>query len=506
MKSLRMLFAVVSIASGCAYAQNVTMDGTVVNKGTGDPVAGAWVKAQLTSGVVGAVTDSNGHFQMTASSGQLSQVEAGKAGFLHGSYSTWGRKPSQTYTGMRIQLAPEAVIWGTLVDDDGFPVDKVSLEVYYWNEVGQFAQLGNASHKQSNDLGEFRINALPAGKYYLRIAPVYLIHDWDLRYQYQFYPGAFWPSDATAIEVKAGERRGPLEIRVVRPKGVVVSARLRPSAEVQSLTGLNVLLETEDLLVTVRLAPAKDGSYLASNIPPGTYFLRVHERNQGAGNTRFAEQKVIVGSADVRDLEVPLRRAEPVDITGVVQFSDGAKPRPVTVTLLGSENSRLSATTDESGSFVIKGLLPGRYSVASKLQSTDETPEVRQAAVHWGDQDVTYNNFYLHAESAGPLRITYSPTALVNGRIAHTSGRPVSGRLLAFSPDTNPRFLLYATTADDGSFKVALHAAGAYHVYAPGPGDSADADYRQAHQNDFPPLHVTYGANQPIALRLASEQ
>src|SRR5438046_6363888 len=108
---------------------------------------------------------------MTASSGQLSQIEAGKAGFLRGFHSTWGQKPSQAYTGIRMQLVPEGVIWGTLVDDDGLPVDKASLEVYYRNEVGQFAQLANASHKQSNDLGEFRINALPAGTYYLRIAP-----------------------------------------------------------------------------------------------------------------------------------------------------------------------------------------------------------------------------------------------------------------------------------------------------------------------------------------------
>jgi len=504
MKTLRMLLAVVAIAA-CACAQNVTIEGTVVNKGTGDPVAGAWVKAQLTSGVVCAITDSDGQFRMTASSGQLSQVEAGKAGFVRGFHSTWGQKPSQAYTGIRMQLAPEAVIWGTLVDDDGFPVDKAMLEVYYRNEMGQFAQVARASGKQSNDLGEFRISALPAGTYYLRIVPVYLSHDWDLRYRDQFYPGAFWPGDATPIEVKAGERHGPMEIHVVRPTGVVVSARLRPSADVRSLSGLMVGLETEDWLVSVRLLPTKDGSYLASNVPPGTYFLRVHEMNQGSGSSPFAEQKIVVGSGDVRDLELPLRRVEPVEVTGTVEFSDGAKPQPVTVALLGAGNARLSATTDVSGSFVIKGLSPGRYLVMTNLQSAQEVPEVRQTSVHWGDQDMTHKNFYISGESKGPLRITYSPTALIAGRIADASGRPVAGRFLVFARGTDLPSISYATTAEDGTFKVALYGAGTYNVYVPGPNDGVDADYRQAHQNDFPPLRVVDGRNAPVALRLPAQ-
>jgi protocatechuate 3,4-dioxygenase beta subunit len=508
MKTLRMLLAGVAIVAGWTYAQtNITIEGTVVNKATGEPVAGAWVSAHLTSGVVGAISDSSGHFQMTASSGQLSSVEAGKAGFIRGFFSSWGHKPSLAWSGIRMQLSPGAVIWGTLVDDDGLPVDRAYLEVYYWNEIGQFAQVASASHKQSNDLGEFRINGLAAGTYYLRIAPVFLSHDWDQRYREQFYPGAFWPSDATPIELKAGERRGPMEIHVVRPKGVVVSARLRPSGDVRSTSGLRVALETEDWLVSVPLLLSKDGTYLAPNVPPGTYFLRIHEKEQGPGNTSFVEQKVVVGTSDVRDLELPVRRAEPIDVEGVVEFSGGAKRQPVNVILQGPGNSRPSATTDENGSFVIKGLPPGYYLPMTKLQSAEETQarEVRQASVHWGDRDITYKNFYLNGESKGPLRITYSPTGIVTGRLADASGRPVSGRFLVFWRGTDPPFIDSATTAADGSFTVALSGTGTYNVYAPGQVDAVDTDYRQAHQNDFPPLHVVEGRNRPIALRLPAQ-
>jgi len=97
-----MLLAGVVIVAGWTYAQtNITIEGTVVNKATGEPVAGAWVNAHLTSGLVGAISDSSGHFQMTASSGQFSSVEAGKAGFLHRMFSTWGQKPSLAWSGIR---------------------------------------------------------------------------------------------------------------------------------------------------------------------------------------------------------------------------------------------------------------------------------------------------------------------------------------------------------------------------------------------------------------------
>jgi hypothetical protein len=62
----------------------------------------------------------------------------------------------------------------------------------------------------------------------------------------------------------------------------------------------------------------------------------------------------------------------------------------------------------------------------------------------------------------------------------------------------------WVTADTQGTFWLTLRQAGDYRIYLL--DDAAnwnDADYLDAHANDFPPLHVVDGANPPLTLRMA---
>src|ERR1017187_463562 len=215
----------VLLTAGALTAQ--TVEGYVFDALTHAPVTGALVS--VNSGGLPAVfrTDAGGHFSVPVpSNGSFAHVQIARAGYLSAHRAVRG-KPGEAVSGLRIDLVPTAVIAGRLTDEDGFPVEGAQVSALRYQMVNGERKLQPASSSpaQSDDLGEFRIFSLPAGRYCIRASAGDLAN-WDRRYVPEYVPGVLEPTDDSWIEVKAGEERGGVNLRFTRHEGVTVEGRV----------------------------------------------------------------------------------------------------------------------------------------------------------------------------------------------------------------------------------------------------------------------------------------
>jgi hypothetical protein len=406
-------------------------------------------------------------------------------------------------------MTPESVIWGAITDEDGFPVADASVQPFLMR-AGRLEPAGNQT--QSNDLGEFRVAGLEAGGYYLRVALTWLTR-WDPRYAFvQYYPGGLRPGDGSLVEVRAGEKVGPLEFHAKRQQGVAVVGRLQTPKGVASQWSSQVrivLLGSHDLSDGSLSAAQRrgDGTFRFPDVPPGTYVLLATNRGFGSSGTElYGERQLVVSGSNLGGIELPVHVVEPADVAGTVVFEGGAKHLPIIVSLL-SDGVNLSAKTDADGAFVIKGIRPGSHFVTTRPDvpfHEGQLPDIQRTSMQWGNQDIGEGRFYFDGSSNGPLRITYAPASILTGRLLNAAGTPVSGRLLGFSPGPSSPYMFWARTSEDGSFTVALYAAGAYRVFLQGDDGLSlrDSAYLHAAEGDFPTLRILDGHNVLVTLRL----
>jgi hypothetical protein len=284
--------------------------GDVVDSVTGAPIAGAYLLHGNLSPA--AVSNSNGHFRLP----EAGDIGVDRAGYLPPLLSYHAQESP-----MHVVLTPEAVIFGKVTDEDGFPVDGAAVEALTLRTIEGRRELQSAGASgRVNDLGEYRIAALPAGRYYLRVWPSAL-HDWDWHYVGQYYPGAVVVGDAHAVEVKAGEKRS-VDIKVSQYEGATVSGYVLGLEGVGSSAGVlhvhpYLIPEDESLSIFATRCLAEDASFSFVGVPPGKYTIHV---TSGGDPVRVgdlvAKQPVEVGKTNVSGIVLKARAVEAVDLPG----------------------------------------------------------------------------------------------------------------------------------------------------------------------------------------------
>jgi hypothetical protein len=136
-----------------------TVQGLVVDAGTGAPLAGAYASVNNGKPLI-TRTDASGFFRLD---GVTVPFQVSRSGYLERTYIS----PHQGED-LRVRLTPEAAISGTIEDEDGFPVEGAQVEALQYQEVNGDRILQVTRVGRSNDLGEYRISGLPADRYYLR--------------------------------------------------------------------------------------------------------------------------------------------------------------------------------------------------------------------------------------------------------------------------------------------------------------------------------------------------
>ena len=485
-----------------------TVQGAVVDANTGAPLAGAYVSVY---GVQLLITRTNagGLFRLEGANGP---VQVSRAGYLAAS-----NVPPRQGKDLTIRLTSEAVISGKVEDEDGFPVAGAQLQLLQYREInGERRLASQVRWGRSNDLGEYRIGGVAAGRYYFRVSNGNA-SNWDSRYVGQFFGGTAQLSDEHMLEVKAGEHRDATDIHLLKFEGVTLSGRLEGYSRSTSEQHMpSILVRSEDGLPDSFFPSIvqPDGTFLVRHVTPGRYTLVMQSGNGNlqAGDM-LAKLPVEVGSMDLRDLVLTLQVAQAVDVPGTVVVEGGGTPARMLISLRRTTGSGISAHSEEDGSFVLKGLLPGHYDVqvipdflsAAAAGVAVQQLSLQTTSARLGEKEILQKGFDVDSQPVGPMKITLGKPITISGKIVDAAGQPVASQMIYFlSPTGNTGGTM---SNADGAFKAYLRTAGEYHVYAWADQTSlADPDYLKEHESDFPVVRVVAGENPPIVLRWTKGQ
>jgi protocatechuate 3,4-dioxygenase beta subunit len=478
------------------------VDGRVIDSLTGAPVSGAYISvSQNLAGNPMPVTDSAGHFRLESHDNQI-YLTVHHNGYLYRN-QTIALEPGQAPPEVRVLLVPQAAISGHVFDENGLPVSGARVSALQYREVNGQRQLRQwRGDTETNEFGEYRIFELPAGRYYLSVTPGKLA-EWDPRYSTRLYPDAVDAERAEPVDVRAGEERGGRDIRLTPQEGVTIAGRLaRTVAGHVSLYFRSAEYSDYSIPVT-----QQGDSFTVAHVPPGNYTLRTWSDSWGPKTGELTGDMTLqVGTADMRDIRLEIRAAEEQDLSGTVVFLGRTKPGPMEVTLRREPGEPKTVVSNADGSFVVKGLLPGRYLLDIRNAPVDGAPAPDRwfASAQLGPRDVSQQWFDLGTAPPGELKISMaSPVAKLTGKLLDAAGSPVSGATILFQSSAD-KLRSYGRTAKDGAFTASFRESGEYRVFAVSGADELlnDADFLRSHEGDFPPIRVAEGANAPVVLRL----
>ena len=503
------------ICSFALAAQNINIEGDAAEAANGRPVANvhvvvsAWTDSQRVAAQT-VDTDANGHFQVSLPPPAASyEVEASKPGYRGQSF--WvSLRPGEDSRHVRIMLMPtpvRAMISGRVEDQDGFPAEGARVEALRWEFIRDRRKLQIRGSGYVNDLGAYRILIAHAGSYYLRVVPSGRLAQSDPRYAPEFYGGTVEPRDNAVVKVESGVNRDGIDFRLTRREGVVISGHLilpDGAAPPPDTTRFQIAPIDYPFAAPRTVTPdPRDGSFVFRHVWPGQWTLRFVRNGPallGAGDL-YAERTLQVGATDLRDIVVAAKVAAAQDVSGTIVFEGGATPRNVMIGLRGSGpgNSEVkSARSNDDGSFTVRGLLPGHYTVEVTPTADDALARVhigfpRSAVL--GGAEVSQLGFDLDGTPAGSLRIALTmAVGEIDGTLTDGGRTAADVPLLLVGSWCQLR----AITNDSGGFHFAHLYPGDYRV-VPLTASSYEAvtesDFIPPEVADYPPVHVIEGTN-----------
>ena len=255
--------------TGAAPEEKCSIEGTAVNPLTGEPLNKVHLTLlpldQPNAFPDGASTDAAGHFLMDELDPGRYSFSASRNGFITQSYSPDGSlwratpltlAPGQELKQLVFKLTPQGVISGRVLDEDGEPLDDVSVQPMIFKYQRGRRQLVPVAGESTNYLGEFRLHNLRPGKYVVsasRTSPYNIggperivgsaqaVAPVDEGYVTTYHPSVISPSNANQVEIAAGAQVSGINITLIRARTVRIKGRAALPAG-KSQYGANISL------------------------------------------------------------------------------------------------------------------------------------------------------------------------------------------------------------------------------------------------------------------------
>jgi protocatechuate 3,4-dioxygenase beta subunit len=488
--------------------QTASIDGTVVDAKLGKPVKDVTLLAALATGggtPASTKTDETGHFQLknlTAGSYLLiadhpryaRQTYGSRNGLLGGTPLTLtiGRELKE----LTFKIQPNAVASGRVLDEDGEPMAGVlvaALKGLYAKGKRQYLPLGTA---MTNDLGEYRIANMAAGRYLISATKMNQTAantkppaetpaktpegEPEKTYVTTYYPNAMEATGAAPVEVTAGGDVGGMDIRMARAKSVRLKGKVVGVPGDQQVTARLIPKDAGVIaMITGRSAPVKktDGTFEIVGVTPGSYTLRVSDQTgmkpMGAGI------QVQVGDMPVESMTIEVTSS--AELAGSVVVSRNVprnesqnEPKNDQPSLKGARVILESVeglviippntTVAEDGTFTLKDVAPDKYFV----RLMNGPPGAFVESAKFGTQAMGDQGLDLGGTAPGKIEIKLNPGgAQVDGVVRGQDDNPMSGVTVALIPDSK-KYLLYQTqfTDQNGAFSFKTITPGDYKVLA----------------------------------------
>ncbi len=497
--------------------------GKVVNSATGEPVRKAKVEllsmgaprpAKEEAGAGTAVTDAAGRFEFTALAPGGYALSATHDGYdsanAHGGVKlqrvTLGA--GQEKDDVVIRLTPFGVVTGRILDEDGDPLRGIQVQAMIYKYSASGRHLEGRGDAATNDLGQYRIYDLPAGRYYLEAGSAESMggRENNEAYGVSYYPGTAEAASASAVEVSPGETLDGMDLTLRPTRTATISGRIVGPAS--GLT-IGLLKSAEDGSTWNTNMDTGDtgGKFKLQGVSPGSYFLTAG--GTVGGQHLSASMPIQVGTADLEGIELHLQL--PIDIAGQIRVEGktGLKLSGRNV-VLDNHGMRSMSKVNEDGSFTLQGLQPAVY--AASVEGPDD---LYLKAVRLAEKDVTQSGVDL-TQGAGESRLTVVMSAdggEIDGVVSDDQSRPVAMAIVTLIPlAAQPVKSLYkwTQTSPAGHFHMRGIAPGSYKLFAWEDADPNqvlyDPDFLTPYDSLAKSIEIAEGGKESVQLAVIAEK
>ncbi len=495
------------------------------------------------------VADADGRFALAGLPAGRYTLLAKKGGHLTSSYGA--RRPGrpgttiiiaegQQLSDLRVTLPRGGVITGAVRLPNGDPLTNTQVLAIPVSQASAGGRTISGPRFDTDDRGIYRIYGLAPGEYIVGALPdigrgeaqrrsaaeyedaVRMLNALQRQpagrpaeatpppevptvgYAPTYFPGTTIAASATRVRVEAGEVREGIDIpvelvRMSRISGMVRGVDGQPTQAVQmSAEAVGPPLPLSAALSARTSRPEPDGSFVITNVAPGSYRITVRAGGvtlgegsvsiRGDRQTEWAVADVVVQGSDVEGLVLRLQPGLTFSgsLAAIGQQDapttwKGASvsiraPRSETAVVLNGQAmggpTPRSAAANEDGTFEVTGLQPANYEIAVTLPpAISKTWSVQSVRV--GEQDLRDAPLTFEQGSIANVRIvvTDRPTELV-GTFSSASGQAATDYYVVIFPadralwhPLSPR-LRVVRPAGDGGFSARDLPAGAYRIAA----------------------------------------
>ena len=490
-------------ASAQADNQTATIEGSVVNAETGEPIAHAslmlFARMSSRNGRLEprqASTDLSGRFSIGDLSAGRYRLRADADHFAPQAYGahSGGRRPGsdlvvdagQHVRDLVLRLPPCGSISGTVSDENGKPVVDATVRALPVTPGSGSQQAQTDSH------GQYRVTDLVPDQYYVQVTSSRETAERATRAAQEIYPPTYYPATAdaeTAVSiavVPGGDvDRIDLDLRAVHAvqvRGQVVDPDTNQPAHdgwvmliPRRADGASRLGAIAALSASRYGSDVKDaqGHFEIDGVTPGSYWVFGNVPDKNGSNV--GRTPLEVGDADVQGVRLAV--GANVEVAGRIhaESGNGVDFSKLTVLLLPQEPliSRHEEQPAPSGDFALHDVEPGSYRVS--VQGAPAGYYLKSARL--GGGDVLDSGLTVDpATSAAALDILLSaPGGGVSGLVLNDDAPAQATVCLVPNAPRRDRRDLYlrAPTRPDGTFSIPGIAPGDYKLFA-----FEDADLR----------------------------
>lgn len=484
---------VLHVGTGPALSGSRVISGTVVSALSGQPLDTAdmtLTDSKSGTQIAETATDAEGRFEFDHVADGKYSLQASHRGYLAAAFDEHDGFSSAIVTGdglvttgLRFTIQPLAVIYGTVAEDSGDPVQQARVSLYRVDENSGAGKIVHASTTISDDLGDYEFAHLAQGTYYIAVTA----HPWyasslrpgtpgsesgqssplDVAYPTTFYADVTDSDSATPIPVKAGDHIPvnfslhpvPAVHMVIQlPGGIREQFRMMPQirqevfGEMQAsmMQGMRISTNSSDGSSTTEL----------SGIAPGHYEVDLRSPNSEGSRSFSLDATSGRQALDAAAGEPGVEVAGKVTMTG-----SGELPPRLMISLANSQGGQESNTrVERNGTFKLQGISPGTYEVHASAGNA--TIAVRQISATGATVDG--HTLKISGAAVSLTATLVEGSATVNG-FAKNNGKAASGAMVVLvpaDPGANRELFRRDQSNLDGSFTMAGVVPGNYTLVA----------------------------------------
>lgn len=381
----------------------------------------------------------------------------------------------QNLKSLSLKMIPHAVIAGRVLDGDGEPLAGIYVRTVRPSFLQGKRTLLPLGFAQTNDLGEYRLFGIPAGRYLVSASQFpggrrensidASGREGEESNVTTYHPSAIEPEQGSWISVSAGGRLQGVDITMAKVRTYTIKGRVSGVPGADASVSARLWPQSGEVFSGMEERPVHvdaKGAFQLTGVRPGAYYIEAESyqvETQMSGRAG-----VEVRDGDVANLSVTLQAA--FGIKGTVRLESGdGKIAGANVILEPKEiafRGGAGGVVKEDGSTQIRFVRPAKYRI--RMARLPEGHYLKSA--RFGTADALAEDFEM--TSAGELEIVVSPHgAKIEGTVKNAKGEPAQGATIVvlgekgFRP-TQP----FLTSDQSGRFAVSGLPPGTYHVLA----------------------------------------